>query len=261
LAKAVAVNGVIFDIKKFAVHDGPGIRTTVFFKGCPLICGWCHNPESRHPEPERLGDSPGETVGYRTGVDELLEEIKKDKVFYDQSGGGVTFSGGEPMEQIDFLVAIAAACRDEGISTALDTCGYATYDKFETIVSLMDYILYDIKLIDEALHIEYTGVSNKIILENLKALADSGRTIIPRVPLIPGVTDTDNNLNDIAEFLLTLKNIKLVGLLPYNIFGRGKNRKFNFPDKFKNVVSQTEEQLRNMRNIFEVHGFSVRIGG
>ena len=178
------MTGVIFDLKKFAVHDGPGIRTTVFFKGCPLKCRWCHNPEGRHPELQaafrgtrNTGEKSTDTtkdamIGRTVSVQQLMREIKKDEIFYDQSGGGVTFSGGEPMMQIDFLFEILTACRKEGIATAVDTCGFTSYENFTRILPLVDLFLYDIKLIDDRTHKKYAGQSNRVILENLEKLSD-----------------------------------------------------------------------------------------
>jgi pyruvate formate lyase activating enzyme len=257
-------SGIIFDIKKFAVHDGPGIRTTVFFKGCPLNCFWCHNPEGRLPEPVKFtpdGHEGNDMVGYEIGVNALLEEIKKDRIFYDQSGGGVTFSGGEPMMQVDFLIDILSVCRDNNIDTALDTCGYAPFEDFKKISDLVDYILYDIKLMDNTIHVNYTGVSNSLILDNLKRLSELGILLNPRIPLIPDITDTDANLNNIADFLGQLKNIKIISLLPYNVFGKGKNKRFNMENKLNGLTAQTDSQLEAMSGIFKNKGFAVKIGG
>lgn len=169
-----SVKGTIFDIKKFALHDGPGIRTTIFLKGCPMRCPWCHNPESQNPEPEAMtatnlpgGNRPvvQEIVGRQVTVREVMWEIRKDLLFYDESGGGVTFSGGEPLMQPKFLTALLTASKRSGIRTALDTTGYAPWIELENILPLVDLFLYDLKFIDDSLHQKYTGVSNRLVFE------------------------------------------------------------------------------------------------
>ena len=201
---------IIFDIRRFCVHDGQGIRTTVFFKGCPLSCWWCHNPESRDLHAEKSvkhlaldGQSfeREETTGKWMTVAEVMAEVLQDRIFYDESGGGVTFSGGEPMLQEAFLADTLKECRKQGIHTTLDTSGYASQDAMAEIAGLVDLFLYDVKIINEDLHIKYTGVSNKQILENLKFLYTSGNNVILRFPVIPGITDTNENIRDMKEFI------------------------------------------------------------
>ena len=166
--------GIIYDLKKYAIHDGPGIRTTVFLKGCPLDCWWCHNPESRKNEPQSSGkknlhknlallNSDKNLIGIKVTTNEVMHEIRKDVLFYDESGGGVTFSGGEPLQQTDFLKMLLAECKAEHIHTVVDTSGYVEYKYFEEIRSLTDLFLYDLKFIDDALHLKYTGVSNRLM--------------------------------------------------------------------------------------------------
>jgi pyruvate formate lyase activating enzyme len=257
--------GVIFDIKRYAIHDGPGIRTTVFFKGCPLECWWCHNPEGRHREPEMLrakgvksrkyARDPGEegTVGYEVTAGYLIEEIAKDIVFYDQSGGGVTISGGEPLLQIEFLTCLLAACKNRGIRTAVDTSGY--------VLGLTDLVLYDIKLINDGLHKRYTGVSNSLILENLKRLVASGASVLPRIPLIPGLTDTEENIEGAIALLSELDAIHEVSILPYNKIAEDKFRRFEISSRLGELSVQTERQLRGIGQRFESSGYRVRYGG
>ena len=167
------MTGYVFDIKKFAIHDGPGIRTTVFLKGCPLRCWWCHNPESikQIKIDENNSCTASETsIVRKYSVNELLKIIQKDLIFYDESDGGVTFSGGEPLIQIDFLELILQKCKSEYIKTAIDTCGYVKTESFERIYKYTDLFLYDLKLFDDELHRKYTGVSNNLIKENLEFL-------------------------------------------------------------------------------------------
>jgi pyruvate formate lyase activating enzyme len=267
------MNGTIFDIKKFAIHDGPGIRTTVFFKGCPLDCWWCHNPEGRKLETETLSVKPGgsisdsdnpartEVIGRHVSVAVVMEEILKDVVFYDQSGGGVTLSGGEPMMQPEFLLELLQTCKESCLNTALDTSGYAPWDEFERIHDLVDLFLYDLKIMDDRAHSKYTGVSNELILENLVRLSSMGNKVEPRIPLIPGITDTKKNLIAVAEFLTPLKNIRHVVLLPYNKLGEDKFRKFDLTYKAGRLAVQTSAELEDKAEILRSHGYEVRFGG
>jgi len=270
--KTVSQTGIIFDIKKYAIHDGPGIRTTVFFKGCLLECNWCHNPEGRLFKPQQLavkraGDNGEattvkvETVGREVSVDEILAEVSKDIVFYDQSGGGVTFSGGEPMLQVDFLASVLDRCRHIGIHTAVDTSGYASPEDFDLISDLVDLFLYDLKFIDDDLHWEYTGMSNDLILENLARLSREGRTINIRIPLIPDVTDTEENLDSIMGFLSSLTKSHPISLLPYNCFGSDKAARFDMSDRLGTLQTQTTAALETMRRRFTSRGYTVKIGG
>lgn len=265
-------SGVIFDLKKFALHDGPGIRTTVFFKGCPLSCWWCHNPEGLKTEPEkfitkRTGNQNGsvrcdeETVGRSTTVEDLMVEIEKDVVFYDQSGGGVTISGGEPLMQDEFLSELLGACRDKRIHTALDTSGYAHWEVFEKIYDRVDLFLFDVKLASEEEHVKYTGVSNRIIFENLSALQESSKDVIVRIPLIPQITDTEANLKGIAGKLSKLNNIQGIDLLPYNKMGEEKFRRFSMNSKLGSLPAHSEVELKERANFFAAAGYRVNIGG
>ncbi len=192
------MQGLIFDIKRFAIHDGPGIRTTIFFKGCPLECWWCHNPESRNPEQETVirehklnGEvfEIREVTGRRMSVSEVLREIEKERMFMDESGGGVTLSGGEPLMQPAFCLALLRECRSAGIHTTLDTTGCVSKKIMTEVMAFVDLFLYDLKHMQENIHKKYTGVGNKLILKNLKFLHESGKNIILRLPVVPGVND------------------------------------------------------------------------
>jgi len=271
---ALETRGVIFDLKKYAIHDGPGIRTTVFFKGCPLGCWWCHNPEGRKPGPEELGDEGREgrrryvndpggdgTIGYEITVGELAREIEKDRIFYDQSGGGVTCSGGEPLMQIEFLADLLDVSRGMGIGTAVDTSGCAPWERFERILGLVDLFLYDIKLMDDGLHEKYTGVSNRLILENLARLHGEGAAILPRIPLIPGITDTGENLDAILLLLSRLDRISDISLLPYNKIAEDKFRRFGIGSRLDRLSIQDQSELAEAGRRFEERGYRVRFGG
>ena len=216
----------VFDVKRFAVHDGPGIRTTVFLKGCPMDCWWCHNPESRKSDPEvviykrRLGEKEIDykhTYGKSMAINELLYEIKKDILFHEESGGGVTFSGGEPLYQPQALLEILKLCKEKGIHTTVDTCGYAQWKYYERIIPFTDLFLFDLKLLDPEKHEKFTGVKNKLILTNLKRLVNNGVNVELRIPVIPGVNDSQEEINIFIQFILnTFTAIPKIHLLPYH---------------------------------------------
>ncbi|MEJ2634342.1 MAG: glycyl-radical enzyme activating protein [Calditrichia bacterium] len=267
--------GIIFNIQKYAVHDGPGIRTTVFLKGCPLQCRWCHNPESQKSEIEPangfrvrqfLTDTPvsaeeEENIGQIVSAAEMMKEIEKDILFFDESGGGVTFSGGEPLMQPEFLAALLSACKAKEIHTAVDTCGHVPWKSFEKIYAKTDLFLYDLKLMNDADHVKYTGVSNRLILENLMKLTKAGKKIRVRVPLIPGITDTRKNLDGLADFLTSSKEIHHIDLLPYNFLSSSKYTKLNQPNQLGHLEVQSEEFLGEIKQHFENSGFIVNVGG
>lgn len=265
------IKGLIFDIKKYAIHDGPGIRTTVFLKGCPLDCWWCHNPEGRNDQSEIIslhakdtGDgkpAKEQRIGRLISLADLMKELEKDAVFYDQSAGGITFSGGEPMQQIDFLEAALLACKDCGFTTAVDTCGYAPLQDFERIYDITDIFLYDIKLMDNDLHKKYTGVSNQLIINNLVYLAGRGDKTVVRIPLIPGITDTHENFEAILELISTHKNIRQISLLPYNRLNEDKIRRFGMADRIGRRQIQDGENMKEKAAFFQKHGYIVKVGG
>ena len=266
------MNGIIFDIKKFALHDGPGIRTTVFLKGCPLDCWCCHNPESIRELPEeitinslssanKICEQESELFGKEYSIKELFIEIKKDRLFYDESGGGVTFSGGEPLIQNEFLAGILSECNTAGINTAVDTSGYAGRKYFSSIYNLTDIFLFDLKILDDELHRKFTGVSNKIILDNLRFLTEKGDKVIVRIPLIPGVTDTEENLSGLSDFLINLDNIRKIDLLPYNEVAESKYRRFNKPSRLGILKTQNEDKLNEIKNYFGDARFEVSVRG
>ena len=262
--------GVIFDIKHYAIHDGPGIRQTVFLKGCPLSCWWCHNPESRSREIfsyEKEESIDGrkvyqkETVGNHYTVAELMTEIEKDSVFFEESGGGVTFSGGEPLLQFDFLMEILKSCREKEIHTCVDTTGFVSMEKMKKAAGWTDLFLFDLKQMDDELHRKYTGVSNRLILENLKMLDTLGKEIWIRFPLIPGFNDDESNILRMLDFLSHLQQKPAVQLLPYHKIGKHKYTRFGIDYKMTGVEEPTQQHIEKMRKYFEDAGFSVRVGG
>lgn len=263
--------GIIFDIKKFAIHDGPGIRTTVFLKGCPLDCWWCHNPEGRKDRPEdicvrsarrgSMGTGTLERFGREVSVDEVMAEIDKDIVFYDQSGGGATFSGGEPLMQPEFLTGLLGACRKRGIHTAVDTSGYGAKDLFDEIYDLVDLFLYDLKNMDDHEHIKYTGVSNRPILDNLKMLAGRGNKTILRLPLIPGITDTGDNIKAVVAFIEPLSSIRDISLLPYNRLAEDKLKRFNLNNRLGRISLEAGNNPEEIARHLASRGYRVKVGG
>ena len=266
------MNANIFSIQKNSLVDGPGIRTTVFFKGCNLNCKWCHNPESRRFEKEFLfyknkctdcGRCKGltaesenficyngakEICGKHYAVDELLSEIIKDKVFYDTSGGGVTFSGGECMLQIDFLAEILKKCKENSIHTTVDTAGNVPWEYFEKILPYTDLFLYDVKCFSPDLHTEGTGVSNNIILANLKKLSENSHSeIIIRIPFVMGFNDNINEMKSLAGFLKTIRT-KTVELLPYHKMGEQKYEALDMP--FESFDVPSDDEIKFFKELF-----------
>ncbi len=258
---------MVFDIRRFSIHDGPGIRTTVFLKGCPLRCWWCHNPEGLSAAPEVVwraercsrcgtciaicpegalswdGETPlldqtrctlcglcadqcyaeaRELLGRAMTPEQVLAELERDRMFYDESGGGVTFSGGEPLAQPEFLLELLRGCRERGMHTAVDTCGHASRETVDRIRPHVSLFLYDLKLLDDDRHRRYTGVSNALGLANLRALVAAGHAIVVRVPLIPGVNDGDESVRRIGAFLTELGRPFPVVILPYHSLGAAK---------------------------------------
>ncbi len=259
------MKGYIFDIKKFAIHDGPGIRTTVFLKGCPLRCWWCHNPESHKILPETISvDSSTnecDITGNEVSVEDVMHEILKDRIFYEDSGGGVTFSGGEPLSQIKFLKELLLRSKEEELHTIVDTSGFAKFESFESIYDLTDLFFFDLKIIDKGDHLKYTGVFNDVIFENLTKLNKMGKKTVIRVPLIPGYTDTDKNLDDLSKLISKLKNLRRIDLLPYNKISESKYARFNKESKLINLQTQTEQELSAIKNKFSTLGLEVNIRG
>jgi pyruvate formate lyase activating enzyme len=190
-------------------------------------------------------------------VEDIFQEIKKDQIFYDQSGGGVTFSGGEPLIQIDTLTSLLELSKQRGIHTAIDTCGYIDFDRFERIIDLVDLFLFDVKIIDDTVHRGYCGKSNQVILENLTRLSQTTDNIRIRIPLIPDITDTGENLSNIADFASSLNGVNVVDLLPYNQFGKAKYSKLHKPYKLGDLRTQSKDELQEKSKHFTSHGLEV----
>lgn len=254
---------VVFNIQKFSIHDGPGIRTTVFFKGCPLKCRWCHNPEGINYQIETIKTKEGTTekVGKNYSVDELVKEIEKDQIFYEQSGGGVTLSGGEVMSQdMDFITELVQKLKRKGISVVIDTSGVAPYKNFEQILPYVDRFLYDLKFINSQLHKEYTGVPNELVLENLNKISDAGATISLRLIQVDGLNNSEKEIDQTAQWLKE-NNIHIdeVNLLPYHEFGSDKYVRL---DREREIFNKPDQlTLEKTQKKWEAHHYKVRIGG
>lgn len=300
------MEGQVFNIMKYAVHDGPGIRTTIFLKGCPLNCWWCHNPESQELEPQLTffpnrcigcmdcisacnenaitavngtvvtdlnkcknnGDctlvcfaEAREMAGNSMSVDEVVKEVLKDKVFYDESGGGVTFSGGEPLMQSSFLVEILKRIKELGIHITIDTCGFAPSEVVKEVAQLTDLFLFDLKHMNSEKHEKYTGVSNTLILKNLNMLHKMGKDIKIRIPVIPGFNNSKVELEDFKNYISTLKNVKEVNLLPYHSIGQEKYNRIGRQYKMKDVKEPSDEDMDEAAILMDGCGVKVKIGG
>lgn len=259
---------LIFDIKRGSIDDGSGIRTVIFLKGCPLNCSWCHNPEAISCEGEYLYDKSRcikcdkcfdlcptkalKHVGKEYEISEIISIIAEDKAYYKVSGGGVTFSGGEPTFHMEYLSVLAREINKIGISCALETCGYFNYSEFKKLVlPYLDLVLFDVKLIDFDEHKKYTGVGNDVILDNLRLLNKENVKIIPRTPLIPEITDTDENINGITNFLSELGLEDRYVKLPYN--NLGCHKKEMMKDAKKLYSKRSQISLNKIKNDDSCH--------
>lgn len=302
-------NTLITNIQKYSLHDGDGIRTTVFFKGCPLRCMWCHNPETQKFTKQALTNQerctgcgecieacPSSAVILRDGkavtdqdscqacgtcetyclnnlreiagreytVRELVRELKKDEMFYEESGGGVTLSGGEVMcMDMDYIEQLAKELYRQGITVTIDTCGFAPYDSFRRILQYVDTFLYDVKMIDGKRHKHFTGVDNCLILENLKRLSEEGARIYIRIPVIKGVNADDESMQTIASWLLENKILlSQINLLAYHNTGSSKYARLETEYKGEGFAAPTGEEMEHFKEIFEKSGIhNIKIGG
>jgi pyruvate formate lyase activating enzyme len=241
--------GYVSHMRKFAIHDGPGIRTTVFMAGCPLRCAWCHNPECRVAPEDSEALAP-----YAMSLEQMCVFVTQDIPFFKKSGGGATFSGGEPLSQCVFLRQALERCQAAGIHTAVDTCGAVPWDRFEGVLALTDLWLYDLKVIDNAGHRQFTGEGNEAILDNLIKLAKTGAEVRVRVPLIPGITDTEENLRAVGAFAVEEAGVRHIDLLPYNPHGSAR-------ENLQGAKVQTPAELAAMGEIVAASGAAVYIGG
>jgi pyruvate formate lyase activating enzyme len=297
--------GFIFNIERYSTQDGPGIRTTVFLKGCPLHCLWCHNPESQSNKKEitinairciACGKCFGvcvngavisendqfiflrekctacgrcievcfstarEMIGREITTRELLEILERDLIFYDDSGGGITFSGGEPLLQSEFIMEMLIECKKRKIHTAVDTSGFIKQDILLRAAGYTDLFLYDLKIMNDQKHFEYTGVSNNIILDNLKKLSQIHHNIIIRFPVIPGINNDENEIKSIADFL-NYTGIKQINILPYHRIGIDKYKRIDKSYKLPHIETPSGDELEKIANYFLKRNINVKVGG
>ncbi len=316
MGSTTGIMGQVFDVQRFCLHDGRGIRTTVFLKGCPLSCVWCHNPESQARGPERVfraarcivcgscvaacsrgalrlaGDGVAvatpvvdpslcavagacaaacpsgatEILGRDVAVADLLAEVRRDVSVFDESGGGVTFSGGEPLLQAEFLEAMLLACRAAGIHTTVDTSGHAPWEVVERIASLADTFLFDVKHADDEAHREFTGVSNRLIISNLGRVAELSRRtgspeVLVRVPVVAGVNDGREAVARLGELLAALDPRPAVDLLPYQPLGRSKYERMGRDQLLPGARAPSASELETMTELLRAAGLEVTIRG
>jgi len=308
MKSATTVTGCVFNVQRFSIQDGPGIRTTVFLKGCPLGCLWCSNPESQSPTPEVVhrdslcngcgdclkvcapeaisltssdGGFPikvdrekcnncGKCIEVCTtgalkfyaqymSVDEVFDEGRRDSHFYSNSGGGVTASGGEPLRQADLVVELFRRCKRIGIHTTLDTCGYASVPALEKVLNETDLVLFDLKLMNSRQHRRFTKRYNGVILRNMRLVVSKGVTMIIRIPVIPGINDSEQNLVETAHFVSELDNKLHVDLLPYHRFGESKYKMLDRDYQLTDLKSPSDKQLQGAVEIFKRHGLDCAI--
>lgn len=258
----LSVTGRIFDIQRFSTHDGSGIRTLVFLKGCPLRCRWCCNPESQLYEIQQmtLGGNT-KTVGRDVTVEEVLKEVLRDRMYYRRSGGGVTLSGGESLTQPDFAVALLTACQENGVHTAIETTGFAAPETIERYLPVLDCVLMDIKHMDSQKHQEFTTRPNDRILQNARLIAKKAKRLIIRVPVIPTFNDTESEIGAIAAFAASLPNVREIHLLPYHRMGMDKYTGLGREYTMGHITPPTAEHMELLRKKAESYGLKALIGG
>lgn len=300
-------NSLIFDIKRYAINDGPGIRVVVFFKGCNLHCAWCHNPESISPKVQKMYSpvkcigcgscvsvcpanaltltSQGivtdsslcilcrkcaevcptkaiEMSGEQMSVAEVMDIIEKERTFFDQSGGGVTFSGGEPLTHSEMLIELIDECRERGIHTAVDTAGNVKTEVILEVAKRTDLFLFDLKMMDCELHKQWVGAGNELIKKNLKAIAETGAEIIIRIPVIAGINDTVQNFEQTAKFISELSGTqKMVNLLPYHNIAQAKYAKLGGNSQYQSMTEPSMATLDEAVFIFAAFGVTASVGG
>ena len=256
------VQGRIFDIQKYSIHDCPGIRTIVFLKGCRLRCRWCCNPESQEYRIQQMTiGGKTKTVGEDVTVGEVMQEVLKDRPYYRRSGGGLTLSGGESLCQPEFARALLQAAKESGLNTAMESTACANFDVIEKLLPYLDLYLMDIKHMDSAKHKAFTTQPNELILENAKKLAVRAKQLIIRVPVIPTFNDTEEEIAAIAKFASQLPNVTQLHLLPYHRLGMDKYEGLGREYTLKDIVPPTEEQMQRLLKAAQTFGLKCQIGG
>lgn len=257
------VTGRIFDIQRFSIHDGPGIRTIVFLKGCRLRCRWCCNPESQEYDIQtmRMDDGKTKVVGRDVTVGEVMQAIEKDRLYYRRSGGGVTLSGGESLCQPDFTEALLAECKEHGFHTAMESTACEPYEVIQRILPHLDLYLLDIKHMDSAKHKAFTTQPNDRILENAKRIARDAKELIIRVPVVPTFNDTKEEIAAIARFAASLPGVKQLHLLPYHRLGQDKYRWLGREYTLPELTPPTNEWMQELLAEAQKSGLACQIGG
>jgi pyruvate formate lyase activating enzyme len=298
----------VTEVQRFSLHDGPGIRTLVFLKGCPLSCDWCANPEGQAPSGElvwfsqrctgcldcvaacpedaiarsstvgvpevdrALCDLCGrcveacptrarELLGRELSVEEVMREIRKDKAFYEASGGGVTFSGGEPVLHAPFLHAVLAAARRENIGTAIETCGHVPFAQLRTLIPVTQLFLYDVKHMDSDVHRRWTGLGNELILDNLRGLVAAGASVIVRTPVVPGFNADRRSISEIARFTAGLERVPRLELLPYHNYGEAKYARLDRKYRLHETRAPSLQLMQELGDAARSQGIAVQVGG
>lgn len=275
---------VVFNIQKYSIHDGGGIRTIIFFKGCPLDCPWCSNPESQNPNPELMRreslciqcssascysctNSPEECptgaleiVGKEMSIEKIIQEVKKDIIFYDSTGGGVTLSGGEPLSQGEAAIELLKCIKALGIDTAIETCGFGSRDITSRMTKYLDRVLFDLKIMDEPKSKNIIHGDVKVIKDNFQIFTKSGIEVIPRLPLIPGFTMDGSNIEEIIDFVKP-QGIREVHILPFHQYGSSKYKGLDKYYSLKNLQTPSDEEVNKIKALLMNSGFKVVIGG
>ncbi|MBP5662310.1 MAG: glycyl-radical enzyme activating protein [Clostridia bacterium] len=259
---AEELTGRIFDIQRYSVHDGPGIRTIVFLKGCFLRCRWCCNPESQEFAIQQMvQNGKTKTVGRDVTVEEVLCEVEKDRVYYKLSGGGMTLSGGETLCQTDFAEALLMRAHERGINTAIETTACAPWENVQRLIAHLDTVMMDIKHMNSDKHKAFTRQPNELILANARRIAENHSNLIIRVPVVPTFNDTPEEIGAIADYAASLPGVKRIHLLPYHRFGTGKyeglGREYTLPD----IVTPSDDHMETLRRVAESKGLTAQIGG
>lgn len=256
------VKGRIFDIQRYSIHDGGGIRTIVFLKGCPLRCKWCCNPEGQHYNVEKMTLGGKEKiVGQDVTVGEIIDIVERDRIYYRRSGGGLTLSGGESLTQPDFAVALLKTAKERGINTAMESTGFADFSVISRYLPYLDLYLMDIKHMNSAKHKEFTSQPNELILENAKKITDAGARLIVRTPVIPTFNATKEEIGEIAKFASSLKGVTQMHILPYHRIGTDKYKGLNREYSLTGIEPPSKELMNELLEVVNSYGLKGQIGG